>query len=360
MLLKQHYNRRKMRRINGILLIVLLMNVSAAMAQQVFKTTSPSTIAYYEYTPSDYNSNSNKYPVVIFLHGIGERGPNTTNKSILEDNIYKVAKIGPPMYVKNGTKFPFILISPQLKNNYGTWPASYVMEVINHVKTYLRIDEKKIYLTGLSLGGGGVWMTAQDFTKTFAAIAPVCGGYNTLSKAVNIGKENLPVWGFHGDKDTVVPMSRTINMVNAINASTPKPSPLAKVTIYAGVGHSAWTNAYKTDNSIHNPNVYQWMLSFTNTQNNGNKIPTANAGSDQTKLLSSGSSTYLYGSGSDADGSIASYQWTKINGPSGVLSGTTTKTLKISSLAKGAYVFKLKTTDNSGNTDSDYVKLTIN
>jgi hypothetical protein len=188
----------------------------------------------------------------------------------------------------------------------------------------------------------------------------VCGGYNTLSKAVNIGKENLPVWGFHGDKDTVVPMSRTINMVNAINASTPKPSPLAKVTIYAGVGHSAWTNAYKTDNSIHNPNVYQWMLSFTNTQNNGNKIPTANAGSDQTKLLSSGSSTYLYGSGSDADGSIASYQWTKINGPSGVLSGTTTKTLKISSLAKGAYVFKLKTTDNSGNTDSDYVKLTIN
>jgi dienelactone hydrolase len=360
---KLHHNKEKMKKSNLFVLYTLLfvtVAFSKAGAQQVFKTTSPSTIGYLEYLPSNYNSNSNKYPIVIFLHGIGERGPNTTDKAILEDNIYKVAKLGPPMYVKNGTQFPFILISPQLKSNYGTWPSSYVMEVINHVKKYLRVDERRIYITGLSLGGGGTWVTVQDNAKLFAAVAPVCGGYNSPSKAINIAKENLPVWAFHGDKDTVVPMSKTVNMINAINGCTPKPSPLAKLTIYAGVGHSAWNYAYRTDHSMHTPNVYEWMLSYTNTSTAGNKIPIANAGADKSKSISTGSSIYIYGSATDSDGTIASYTWTKISGPTGTLSGTTTKTLKVSSLKKGTYIFRLQAKDNSGNTESDYVKLTVN
>src|SRR6185503_2824271 len=95
---------------------------------------------------------------------------------------------------------------------------------------------------------------------------------------------------------------------------TPKPSPLAKVTIYPGVGHSAWTNAYKTDNSVHNPNVYQWMMSFTNTKNQGNNIPSANAGADQNKTLAT--TMTLTGTGSDVDGSISSYVRKQLNGPS--------------------------------------------
>src|SRR6187549_2793164 len=141
-----------MRRLKLFIFCALTFTILSATvdAQQVFKTTAASTIAYYEYVPTDYNSNSDKYPIVIFLHGIGERGPNTTDIATLQSNITKVAKNGPPKSVKNGTQFPFILISPQLKNNHGTWPSSYVMEVINYVKTYLRIDEKRIYITGLS------------------------------------------------------------------------------------------------------------------------------------------------------------------------------------------------------------------
>ena len=339
--------------------LFLLLSFKEASAQLVFKTTTPSTIAFYEYVPTDYNANSNKYPVVIFLHGVGEKGPNTTDKSILAANIYKVAKLGPPKYVKNGTKFPFILIAPQLKSNYGTWPSSYIMEVLNYVKTYLRVDEKRIYLTGLSLGGGGAWVGAQDQAKVFAALAPVCGGYNAPSKAINIANEDLPVWAFHGDKDTVVPMSRTINMVNAINGCTPTPSPLAKVTIYKGVAHNAWDYAYRTDHSLHTPNVYEWMLSKTNAVNAGNKLPNANANSDQTKYRSSTTSTTIYGSGTDSDGSIKAYEWKKISGPSATLSGTTSAALKVSGLLEGKYIFKLKVTDDRGNTDSDYVKVTV-
>lgn len=339
-------------------LLLLWFSLSVSQAQQIFKTTASSVIGYLEYVPQNYNANSDKYPVVIFLHGIGERGANSTDTAVLSTTIQSVAKLGPPMYVKNGTEFPFILISPQLKNNYSTWPSSYVMEVINHVKTYLRIDERRIYLTGLSLGGGGTWVAAQDYPEFFAAIAPVCGGYNSPSKACGIAAENLPVWAFHGDKDTVVPMSKTVNMVNAINACAPQPDPLAKLTIYPGVAHSAWTNAYKTDNTIHDPNVYEWILSYTNTANKGNKIPLANAGVD--KNISLPGSATLSGSGSDSDGSIASYEWTQLSGPSTAsLTNKLSSVLTASNLVTGNYIFRFTVKDNSGNTDSDYVTLSV-
>ena len=329
-----------------------------AQAQQVFKTTKPSTIAYYEYLPQDYNTNSDKYPIVIFLHGIGERGPNTTDPAKLEASIYEVAKLGPPMYVKNGTQFPFILISPQLKDNYGTWPSSYVLEVLNHVKTYLRIDERRIYLTGLSLGGGGTWVAAQDYPELFAAIAPVCGGYNSPSMACKIASENVAVWAFHGDIDSTVPLSRSVNMVNAINACTPAPNPLAKMTIYTGVNHNAWSKAYKTDNSVHNPNLYQWITTFTNITKKGTKVPIANAGLD--KDVAPGTSKVLTGSGTDADGTIASYAWTQISGPNNsTLSNASAASVTVSNLIAGTYTYRLTVTDNAGVTDSDYINVNV-
>jgi dienelactone hydrolase len=336
-------------------LFFLVIGTSKVSAQQVFKTTSSSVIAYLEYLPEDYAENSDKYPIVFFFHGIGERGPNTTDPAILGQYIQNVAKHGPPQLVKNGTQFPFILISPQLKNNYSSWTTTYIMEVINHCKTYLRIDEKRIYMTGLSLGGGGTWVAAQDKPELFAAIAPVCGGYNSPTKACYIASENLPVWAFHGDADATVSYLKSVNMVNAINNCMPTPSPRALMTIYPGVGHNAWDYAYLNDHTLHNPNVYEWLLSYSNTKNHGNQIPTANAGADKTVTI--GSAT-ISGSGTDADGTMASYEWTKISGPAVTMPDLTSSTLSLSNVLEGTYVFRLKVTDNSGNTDSDYVKLT--
>jgi dienelactone hydrolase len=325
--------------------------------QQVVRATETSVIGYLEYLPEGYDLNSDKYPIVIFLHGIGERGTNTTDLTLLAQSVPKVAALGPPRSVKAGTTFPFILISPQLKSNHTHWPTEYVMEVINHVKTYLRIDETRIYLTGLSLGGGGAWWTAQDYPELFAALAPVCGGSNIPSKACGIAAENLPVWAFHGDMDTIVPVSRSVTMVNAINDCTPAPLPQAKMTIYSGIGHNAWTNAYKTDNSVHDPNVYDWMLSFTNTVNKKNKLPVAQAGSDQVLSLNR---AYIAGSGMDNDGFIAKYLWRQLSGPSpaNLLNSAASK-LHARDLQNGKYVFSLQVTDNSGSTDTDYVQITV-
>lgn len=329
-----------------------------ANAQQQFKATAPSTIGYLEYLPQDYDNNSDKYPVVIFLHGIGERGTNTTDLKVLETSVQTVTRNGPPKLVKYGQQFPFILISPQLKVNFGYWPTWYVMEVINYVKTYLRIDEKRIYLTGLSLGGGGAWTTAQDHPELFAALAPVCGGFNDPPLACNIAAENLPVWAFHGDADPIVPLWRTVNMVNAINNCSPTPVPRAKLTVYEGVDHNSWSRAYRADHSLHNPNVYEWMLSFSNTINAGNKLPVANAGADKTF---SSTGILLAGNGTDADGVVSSYEWKELSGPNvATLEDRTTASLHATGLTRGRYVFSLQVTDDKGGTDTDYVTVTIN
>ncbi|NJM26593.1 MAG: hypothetical protein HC859_15095, partial [Bacteroidia bacterium] len=220
--------------------LILAFAHTNLFAQQVAKVTSTTnSIGYWEYLPPGYNSNTDKYPIVFFMHGIGERGDGTTQ-------IGKVTANGPPKFAKNGYQFPFILISPQLKSSYGTWPAWYIDEVVEYCKTYLRIDESRIYITGLSLGGGGAWVYAQAYASKIAALAPVCGGYNSPSQACNIVNSQVPTWAFHGDADPTVNINKTTNMINAMLACNPAPNPAPIYTIYPGVKHNAWDYAYRT------------------------------------------------------------------------------------------------------------------
>lgn len=421
-----------------ILCLALILPLTKTFGQnQTARLTPTNQIGYYEYLPPDYNSNTNNYPIVIFFHGIGERGNGTTDLPMVAYN-------GPPRYVVEGYQFPFILISPQLKPAYGFWPAWYMDEVVEHVRSYLRVDPSRIYITGLSLGGGGAWEYVYNFPQKVAALAPICGGYNSLSWACTYRQNNIPIWAFHGDADTVVPISRTTNMINAINACTPAIVPTPIYTIYPGVWHDAWNNAYRTDNSLHTPNVYEWMMqqvkqglsvsagtdksialpttsttvnglaststgtissytwtkltgpavtmTNTNTANlslsgmvvgvytfrltatnsggqtasddvkvtlfGGNQNPVASAGTDKSVTLPT-SSLNITGSGSDPDGSIASYLWIKVSGPSATLAGTTTATLSLSNLVQGSYVFRLTVTDNVGATASDDVNVSV-
>jgi poly(3-hydroxybutyrate) depolymerase len=333
------------------------MLVSQVHAQQTAKITS-SGIAYLEYLPKGYNNNSDKYPLVISLHGIKERGTTSTNRTTQLADVQRVANVGLPKYVKSGQQYPFILISPQLKTSYGNWPADYVMQVLNYVKTTLRVDERRIYLTGLSLGGGGTWTTACANPGVFAAIAPVCGSNNVLSKACGLAGEGVATWAFHGDHDTVVGYHVTTSMVSAINGCTPKPSPLAKLTIYPGGTHIIWDKAYKETN------VLDWLLTFTNGTTSKpspiNQAPLANAGGDQTKTLPTNTAA-LNGSGSDADGNITSYAWSKVSGPNTpVLTHPTSASATVSSLVEGSYVFRLTVTDNKGVRATDDIKITVN
>jgi hypothetical protein len=343
--------------------IATTLFAGAAQAQQTAKISAGGT-GYYEYLPQDYNSNNNLYPIVISLHGKGEKGTTSTNPDDIKAGVPKVANVGVAKLIKYGAEYPFIVISPQLKSSYGTWPPNYVMEVLNYVRKYLRVDPRRIYITGISLGGYGTWTTLGAFPETFAAAAPVCPGGNSLSKACAISAENVPTWGFHGESDGVVSYTVTTKMTNAINACPTKTTPLAKYTLYPSLGHVIWDKVYKESG------VLNWMLNFTNedpapavsggsTTTPTNVLPVVSAGGDKNLTLPT-NSTYMQGTASDSDGYVASYQWSKVSGSTATLSGATTSKLTVSNLVSGTYKFRLTVKDNKGATKYDEVNVYVN
>ena len=115
------------------------------------------------------------------------------------------------------------------------------------IKKY-EVDTSRIYLTGLSMGGFGTWSLASMHPERFAAIAPICGGGE--SRRVARSLKNMPVWAFHGEKDTVVPAERSKEIVEALKANGGN----VKLTLYPEVGHDSWTRTYD------NPKLYEWFL----------------------------------------------------------------------------------------------------
>ncbi|MBO9570593.1 MAG: prolyl oligopeptidase family serine peptidase [Chitinophagaceae bacterium] len=189
------------------------------------------------YFPQGYNKDTTKqWPVVLFLHGSGERGTD----------VQKVKKNGLPKLIEEGKQYPFIVISPQAPPDEG-WEEQMMYRFIKYLRKTYRIDGERIYLTGLSMGGFGTWSIAMKFPSLFAAVAPVCGGGDTA----DIWKlRHMPVWCFHGAKDDVVKPEQSYRMMNALK----KYNPSAKLTIYPEANHNSWDSAYNNDS------LYIWLL----------------------------------------------------------------------------------------------------
>jgi len=344
---------------------LLLLTAQASLAQLVqTPRVTPQGTGYLEYLPPDYATNTSRtYPLIIFLHGAGEMG--TGSASDLE----KLKVGGPPKEIKNGSNMCFtvngvqecfIVVSPQLNYGPGGWWASilepFFNEILHGTKNY-RIDPTRVYLTGLSMGGQGTYIGLGQTTDIFAAAAVISGFDN--SSGCTISARKIPVWGFHGTSDGTIPYDIGLNNFNAIvNCTNPVPAAELKWTAYAGVGHNAWDNAYTTDHSVQSPlNVYEWFL----TKNKGvksNVTPTVNAGADQVLQLPATWIT-LAGTATDSDGTIASYAWTQVSGPTTTLTNANTASLLLPALIAGSYVFRLTATDNSGGVSSDDVNVTV-
>jgi hypothetical protein len=352
----------------------LLLSFVVQGQQQVAKKIRAANginIGYYEFTPKGYNKNQ-KHPLIIFLHGISERGNGGSQLS-------KVANVGIPKMIKkghdmefkyNGKKESFVVLSPQLSNIYGSWQSFYVEEMIKYAKRNLGIDENRIYVTGLSLGGGGVWGFAskENNAKEVAAIVPICGTC-MLSNPASVAKADLPVWAFHAKNDSRVSVKCTENAINRINLLNPNPR--AKKTIWSSGNHNIWDKVYSDEK------VFEWMLSNKrskkpssgggNSNNNDghtnypkpskNKAPIADAGSDR---VTRSSSAFVNGSNSrDTDGRIVKYHWKKLSGPSSYnIVAENYKSSKISRLSKGTYVFALTVTDDDGASSTSRVTIT--
>jgi predicted peptidase len=192
---------------------------------------------YLVYLPEGYDGRK-AYPLVMFLHGAGERG----------SDVGRVAAWGPPKLVAAGRQFGFVLVSPQCEQ--GDWWRVDDLEVLlKDVERRYAIDRSRVYLTGLSMGGCATWDWLLRDANTFAAAVPVCGWSNPVEPAYVACR--TPVWAFHGEADPVIPVEGSRRMVEAFR----KRGVEARLTTYPGVGHNAWTATYA------NPEVYEWMLS---------------------------------------------------------------------------------------------------
>ena len=193
---------------------------------------------YAKYLPKDFDE-TKEYPLVLFLHGAGERG----------DDLDIATRHGYMKYVREeGKEYPFICIAPQCPNDkyWGCYTES-LIAFLDYITETLPIDKKRIYLTGFSMGGTGTWMLAMAAPDKFAAIAPVCGSRIYWNTEI---LRNIPILMYHGDCDDVVPINESVNMLKSIH----KNGGNAQLKICYGVGHNAWDYAY-TDDFLMN-----WML----------------------------------------------------------------------------------------------------
>lgn len=193
------------------------------------------SLKYLLSLPAGYDENK-KYPLVIFLHGSGERGTN----------LNKVKNQGIPMEIAAGKSFPFIMAAPQCPDDDQWNPDALNVLYQELVSTY-NVDIKRVYLTGLSMGGYGVWKFAETYPEYFAALAPICGG--GTPDYVSVLKD-IPVWVFHGEQDNVVPLAEADTLVKTLKSCGGN----VKFTVYPDLGHNSWTRTYS------NPDFYNWLL----------------------------------------------------------------------------------------------------
>jgi predicted peptidase len=222
---------------------------------------------YQVYVPQNFNSRK-KWPVILFLHGVGERG---------DDGLLQT-DIGIGHAIRKGVShFPFVVVMPQCrKDKNERWinepmQAQALAALEQSVKEF-HGDRERIYLTGLSMGGYGVWDLAAKYPRKFAAYVPICGGIHGPIKLpdVHVGLVDdpnvldpyaetarrigpTPVWIFHGDADDTVPVEESRKMAQALQAAKAN----VHYTEYPGVGHNAWDKAYAE------PELVPWLLAQT-------------------------------------------------------------------------------------------------
>ena len=223
-------------------------NAAAGTQQpQSFKKKITTTISldYLLFLPQDYDARKSKrWPLILFLHGAGERG----------SDIEKVTMHGPPKIVKTRPDFQFMVVSPQCPNGQ-TWNADALLALMDEVTRKHKVDPRRIYLTGLSMGGYGSWSLGLKNPERFAAIAPICGGGDPINILLADKQraqllQSLPVWAFHGGKDPVVKLEASEKMIEALK----KIGNDARLTVYPEAGHDSWTETYN------NPQLYEWFL----------------------------------------------------------------------------------------------------
>jgi predicted peptidase len=205
--------------------------------EKIFEATITKQLSlrYLLYLPEGYDTAAKPWPLVLFLHGSGERG--SALSAVTGQGLPKVA---------GSRSFPFILVAPQVAAG-EIWSVDVLKALLDELQGKLRIDPDRVYLTGLSMGAFGAWDLAIAYPDRFAALLVISGGANPVEVC---RLKSVPVWIAHGRQDDVIPVSWAEELGKRLERCAGK----VKVTIYPDAGHDAWTRTYA------DPAVLDWLL----------------------------------------------------------------------------------------------------
>jgi predicted peptidase len=228
----------------GLTIAMSARAAEAGFLDKTYEAPDGTAYKYVLFVPHDYKKGT-PTPTILFLHGAGETKGG--KKMPVE------VGIGPDIK-KREKSFPFITIIPQAPVRgwqAGGQSAKMALGILDQVEKEYTVDPKRVYLTGLSMGGFGTWSLAAEMPDKWAAIVPICGGVRGNTQKETAEKiKSIPTWVFHGDKDPAVPVQQSRDMVEAIKKAGGEP----KYTEYPGVAHNSWEKAYDTDE------LYEWLL----------------------------------------------------------------------------------------------------
>lgn len=254
----------------NFLTLLLLFGLSAQAQTDAFEKRSytgkkGNVLSYRLLYPKNYDKKAKqKYPLVLFLHGAGERG-NDNEKQLTHGSKLFLSE-------KNRADFPAFVVFPQCpqesywssvqidrskrpmvftynyRQNDITWPLQSALDLVRQLAKDERVDKRRIYIMGLSMGGMGTFEAISRQPKRFAAAAPICGGGDTTY--VKKYARRMPLWVFHGDADDVVPVALSRQMVRNIQ----NVGGTVQYTEYPGVNHNSWDKAFAE------PNLLIWLF----------------------------------------------------------------------------------------------------
>jgi predicted peptidase len=225
---------------------------------RVYRSAEGQALPYRLFTPRGYDP-SKKYPLILFLHGASARGADNQRQ------LHGPGQWGTAIWVQDEIqqKHPAFVLVPQAASRADNrwvrqWranpardpadkePLELVVELIDALGQEVSIDPDRLYITGLSMGGFGVWIAISRYPDKFAAAIPICGGGDPTAIAETTAK----VWAFHGAADTAVPARRSREMIEALRRAGADP----RYNEYPGVGHNAWQRAYRE------PELVEWLF----------------------------------------------------------------------------------------------------
>ncbi|MBS1603360.1 MAG: T9SS type A sorting domain-containing protein [Bacteroidetes bacterium] len=285
----------------ALLCLALFIQIPSLLFAQAKRTLTayPNTAidayinGFYVSLPASYATGSRSYPLLIFLHGIGEVGDGSPSQ------LPAVLRNGPPMQINqqvnnnvdahfpdpvvvNGNSYEFIVIAPQLSTqpDQNGPEQAMVDDIINYASSHWRVDATKISLTGLSMGGGiGIEYPGQSASlygdKLASFLGVAVASYNATDRTKEIAAAHLPVWLTVNSGDPTGPYSYTVGYIDQLNTLNATPAPVE--TIFNASGHGGWVDTYgaPTDGGGAHPgitnsnglNVYQWMAQYKRVGN---------------------------------------------------------------------------------------------